>query len=148
MTDTYAEKILTEKFKELEGLIINEGALTDNEKYPEIAFPNEPFERPVDENGNSYWYELYFIPAVPVQVELGTSGRTKWIGILQVNVCIPKNDGMQPLYDRFDSIANLYRSGANFDGVRISRTYRSSALDDGDFYVLPVSIEWWAYLER
>ena len=146
MTDSYAENLLIEKFKELDGLeVVNVGTEEEPDfEYPEVAFPNQVFTRPSD----GYWYELFFIPAQPVQIELGTTARSRWIGILQVNVCVPKNSGTVPLNDRYDNIAKLFRSGLVFEGIRIVRTYRTSALDDGDYYVLPVTIEWQADLDR
>ena len=117
--------------------------------YPEVAFPNEDFKRPIDGNGNNLaWYELYFIPARPTQIELGTKGRSRWFGLMQVNICVPKTWGTQELYQRYDDIAALFKSGLILEGVRIVRTYRSSALDDDDFYCLPVTIEWQADLDR
>jgi len=178
MTDSYVEQLLIEKFKELNGLeevfeqatiyseedvyyvedeeeyVVAEPQPTTQEEidegeyfivsYPEVAFPNKAFERPDD----GYWYELFFLPSVPVQKEMGKDGRSLWVGVLQINVCVPKNVGIKALNDRYDNIAQLYRSSGFIDGVRIVRTYRTSALDDGDFYVLPVSVEWQAYLER
>ncbi len=144
MTDSYVEETLIEKFKELEGLIIDEEATTDYGRYPEVAFPNRPFIRPED----GYWYELSFTPSVPVQKELGTGGRSLWVGIMQVNICVPKNAGIEAINDRYDNVAELYKSSSFIDGIRIYRTYRTSALDDDDFYVMPVSIEWQAYLDR
>lgn len=147
MTDTYAEQILIEKFKELKGLQIENSkdeAGNEIQTYPEIAFPNESFERPDD----GYWYELYFLPTEPVQIELGSEARSRWSGVMQINICVPKNDGIVPLNSRYNNIATLFRSGSIIDGVRIRRTYRTSALDDGDYYVMPVSIEWQADLDR
>lgn len=146
MTDAAVERILIEKFKELDGLEKrNTGTETEPVyEYPEVSFPNMAFKRPDD----GYWYELFFIPARPVQIELGTEARSRWVGILQVNVCVPRNSGTEPLLDRYDGIASLFRSGLVLDGVRVVRTYRTSAQDDGDYYVMSVSIEWQADLER
>lgn len=146
MTDAIVEELMIEKFKELNGLTkINIGTEENPEyEYPEVAFPNIAFTKPED----GYWYELFFIPAEPLQIELGTEARSRWIGILQINVCVPKNSGTTPLNNRYENIAKLFRSGLIFNGIRIVRTYRTSALDDGDYYVLPVSVEWQADLER
>lgn len=147
MTDTYAEEILIEKFKTMDGLqteISKDGNGDNILYYPEIAFPNKAFERPDD----GYWYELYFLPAEPVQIELGSTARSRWSGVMQINICVPKNDGIVPLNSRYNKVASLFRSGSIIDGVRIRRTYRTSALDDGDYYALPVSVEWQADLDR
>lgn len=139
MTDVYAERIMIEKFKELEGLIVTEDGV-----YPEVAFPNTNFERPDD----GYWYELFFIPGHPIQIELGSEARSRWVGILQINICTPKDSGTEPINDRYESVSKLFRPGSNFDGVRITRCYRTSALENGDYYVMPVTVEFWADLDR
>lgn len=112
--------------------------------YPTVAFPNEVFTKPDD----GYWYELYFIPAEPLQIELGTEARSRWTGILQINICVPKDSGTKPINERYNNIEKLYRRGLILDGLRIMRTYRTSAYDDGDYYVMPVTVEWQADLDR
>lgn len=125
------------------------GEEIDYSLFPNVAFPNMDFTRPVDAKGNNtFWYELYFIPAPPTQIELGTTARSRWCGIMQVNVCIPKTWGTEELYARYDEIASKFRSGLILEGARITRTYRSAALDDKDSYCLPVTIEWQADLDR
>ena len=117
--------------------------------FKNVAFPNTDFERPTDENGNiTTWYELFFITNEPQQIELGEDGRTRWVGIMQVNICVPKTFGRREVNDRYDEIAKLFRSGINLESVRIIKTYRTSALDDDDYYCLPVTISWWADLDR
>ena len=117
--------------------------------YPHVAFPNEAFNRPKDDFGlNDYWYELYFIPAAPNQIELGTTGRSRWVGIMQINICLPKTWGTEELYARYDEIAKLFRSGLILEGVRIVKTYRSASINDKDYFCLPVTIEWQADLDR
>lgn len=147
MTNTYVNRLLTEKFKELDGLVINEiddGDGNITYEYPEVAFPNEPFERPED----GYWYELHPTPAQPVQLELGSTARSRWTGAMYINICVPKNSGTEPLYDRYDNIAKLFRQGMIIKGVRIVAVQDSSSVDDGDFLVMPISIVWQADLER
>ncbi len=117
--------------------------------FKNVAFPNTDFERPTDENGNiTTWYELFFITSEPQQIELGENGRTRWTGIMQINICVPKTFGRREVNDRYDEIANLFRSGIILENVRIIKTYRTSALDDDDYYCLPVTISWWADLDR
>lgn len=117
--------------------------------YPNVAFPNSSFIRPQGDDGNNInWYEIFFIPGRPVQIELGTTGRSRWVGVMQVNICIPKEWGTDELLDRYDEVAKLFKSGLIIEGVRIARTYRSVSLDNDDYYCLPVSIEWQADLDR
>lgn len=139
MTDAYVEEKLIEHFKKLEGLTANEDGT-----YPEVALPNMNFTRPED----GYWYELYFVPGIPKQIELGTEARSRWIGVMDIKICTPKDSGTKPANDRFESVERLFKSGTYIDGIRITRCYRSSALENGDYYVMPVTVEYWADLDR
>ena len=139
MTDAYAEKILVDWFKNMEGLEI-----TEDGQFPEVCFPNHNFERPED----GYWYELFFIPGGSQQIELGSEARSRWVGLLRINVCVPKDTGVTAANDRYENIARHFRSGAIIEGVRIARTSRSSAIEDGDDYIQPVTVEFWADLDR
>lgn len=139
MTDSKIEKLMINKFKELKGLTILEDGT-----FPEVAFPYQSFNRPTD----GYWYELFYIPGEPEQIEFGGIGRNRWVGILQVNVVVPKESGLEPALARYDSIEELYPSGSYIENIRVIKTYRSSAYEDGDYYVLPVTVSVWADLDR
>lgn len=117
--------------------------------FPDVFFQNISDNRPVDDSGmNSAWYELYFIPSAPNQIELGSSGRSRWVGVMQINICIPTNIGTDELYARYDEVAAQFRCGLILQGVRIVRTYRTSAVENDDYYMLPVTIEWQSDLDR
>ena len=83
-----------------------------------------------------------------MQIELGEEARSRWVGIFQVNICVPKTWGRREITARYNELAALFRSGININGVRVEKTFRTSALDDDDFYCLPVTISWWADLDR
>lgn len=140
MTDAYIERQVKEYFLKLRGL-----KKTIDGAHPDVSFENEEFARPDD----GYWYEVYFIPSSPQQIELGTNARSRWIGLLQVNICTPKSAGTTPSLDRYESIAEHFRSGMYINrNIRIVKTSRSSAIEDGDFYVMPVTVELVANLDR
>ena len=159
---TYVSLPLTERNDEDDSLIrtIQKETLTPEAKrdengdfiysnFPNVAFPNYPFEKPKDEDGlNFAWYELFFITNEPMQIELGEEARSRWVGIFQVNICVPKTWGRREINARYNELATLFRSGININGVRVEKTFRTSALDDDDFYCLPVTISWWADLDR
>lgn len=114
-----------------------------------VVFENVTTERTeVSENFTSAWYEVYFTPTVPNQIELGTKGRTRWTGFLQVNICVPNNWGTEELLYRYDEIAELFRQGLILDGVRIHRVYRGPNQTTEDFMWCPVTIEWQSDLDR
>lgn len=147
MTEVAVENILIERFKTLDNLTTDkETDLNGNEviTYPEVSFPNEPFERPDD----GYWYELRPTPAKSVDAYLGSEEQVRWIGVLQINICVPKNSGLKPLNSRYEAIAKLYKRGLVINGIRIISSDRTSAIDDGDYYVMPIQIVWESNLER
>lgn len=115
--------------------------------YPEVAVENVTFQH-TDESEEHYWYEVWFLPSAPVQSELGTKGRSKWVGNIQVNVCVPKSYGIKASRERYDEIADYFKNGRILDGVRIYRTYRGKGVEDETCYTLPVTIEWHAFLDR
>ena len=117
--------------------------------------PNIAFERPDD----LYWLDFFFIPAEPFQQELGTGGRNRWRGILQINICVPLNEattdvsgetededifGTSAMDKCYNDIARVFRRGVIFNGIRIHKTYRNTSAMQfyDDFCALPVTIEW------
>lgn len=139
MTDVIVEKILTESFLNMTPPL----ARKNKDGYENVSFPNKTFKRP-----NGMWFDIAFINDRPNQWELGTSGRSRWLGIMQINVCYPKGVGTEGIEDAFERIASHFRRSSIHDGIRIKRTYRSSARLYDDFYAVPVSIEWEADLDR
>lgn len=139
MTDVVVERILTESFLGIEPPL----ARRSWSGYENVAFPNSTFTRP-----NGMWYEVAFIGDRPWQSELGTHGRSRWSGIMQISICYPKGIGIQGIEDAFERIATHFYRGSFHDGVRIRRVYRSSARMYDDYYSVPVSVEWEADLDR
>lgn len=139
MTDVIVEKILTESFLNMTPPL----ARKNKDGYENVSFPNKTFKRP-----NGMWFDIAFINDRPNQWELGTSGRSRWLGIMQINVCYPKGVGTEGIEDAFERIASHFRRSSIHDGIRIKRAYRSSARLYDDFYAVPVSIEWEADLDR
>ena len=139
MTDVIVEKILTESFLNMTPPLVRK----NKDGYENVSFPNKTFKRP-----NGMWFDIAFINDRPNQWELGTSGRSRWLGIMQINVCYPKGVGTEGIEDAFERIASHFRRSSIHDGIRIKRTYRSSARLYDDFYAVPVSIEWEADLDR
>lgn len=114
-----------------------------------VVFENTTTERSeVSEDFTVGWYEVYFTPTAPNQIELGTKGRNRWTGFLQINICVPTNWGTSELLYRYDEIAELFRQGMVIDGVRIHRVYRGPNLTESDFTWCPVTVEWKADLVR
>lgn len=117
---------------------------------------SKTFTRPDD----LFWLDFFFIPSEPFQQELGTGGRNRHKGIMQINICVPydadisEDDddviGTSPMDICADDIARVFRRGVIFNGIRIVKFSKdSSALQMyDDFCCLPVSIYWEADLSN
>ena len=134
MTDTFIETTLIAALKTLTTLI------TDSN----VAWPNEAFPQDL-ENG---WYEVHFLPGEPSQVELGTGSTNRWVGIFQIDLCVPLNIGKAMINARYDALAVLFARGAIFNGVKIEKIYRGPDDPGSDHYRLPVRIEYRADLSN
>lgn len=153
MTDTYIERKLIERFLAIgEPYIEPPVEETDSEgrvwrTWPNVELPNETLEKPE----NSHYFELFFEPYMPYQSELGGSGRNRCTGEFIIVINTPKDwgvEGTAKANDCYDAIASAFRRGDIFDGVRVVRTFRSSARIYGDCYSVPVSVQYWAELEN
>ncbi len=139
MTDVIVERSLRQAFIGIHPPLVR----MSRGRFENVAFPNETFVRP-----KGMWYEVSFIGDRPYQQELGTAGRSRWTGIMQINVCYPKGIGTQGIEDAFERIASHFSRGSVHEGIRVRRTYRSSARSFDDYYSVPVSVEWEADLDR
>lgn len=116
----------------------------------DINYEYEPFTRPK----NGCWYELHFIPAQPEMAELGRNAMNEWKGIFQINICVLKSIktitpdyGVKEYVDNaYVSIAEVMKRGVIKDRVHITGVGISSAIDNDDYYSVPVSVSWYANL--
>ena len=119
----------------------------------DINYEFEDFSRP-DPQVTGCWYELHFLPATPYMAEIFKNAMNRWTGIFQINVCVPKtirtyypNLGVQDFVDNaYNSIAEVMKRGVIKDRVHITGVGRTSAIDNGDYYSVPISVSWYANL--
>ena len=104
-----------------------------------IIDPNETKTRP----SNELWFELFELHAPPSQQELGKTGRNRWTCGLQININGSRNyfTGTEAYDEAYDFIADHFKRGDIYDGIRVLQTaYRSSARVQDDYYSEPVTI--------
>ena len=119
-------------------------------EYEDINYEFEPFTRP----SYGVWYELHFIPSQPLMAEIGHSAMNEWSGIFQINICVLKTIrtitpqfGVKDYVDNaYASIAEVMKRGVIKDRVHITGIGISSAIDNGDYYAVPISVSWYANL--
>lgn len=164
MTDTYIEKEVIKQFLNINNshskkpvFRIDDMVTFDKEGEVILDKNNEPLvfkkniqlqNQMLERDGLEIWFETYYIPVFSTQKELGTYGRNRWTGIFQIDICVPKDSGTYDVLDIYDRIARHFRHGYIFNGIRVSKTERSSARMFDDFYSMPVSIYLTADLEN
>lgn len=155
-TDTYIDKKIKEYFK------ANLPQYIEGDDAWSICWnSNMTFTLPDD----LYWLEFTFKPGVPSQGELGNTGRNRWDGEMQIDICVPINEatteesgddedddtfGTSAMDTCYNDIAKVFKRGVTFDGIRIYKTYRNSSAMQvyEDFCKMPVLIQWRAYLSN
>lgn len=116
----------------------------------DIKYEFEDFKRP----NTGCWYALHFLPSQPYQKELGKSGMNEWRGVFQIDVCVLKSIrtitpkfGVQDYFDSaYASIAEVMKRGVYKDRVHITGIGNSSAIDNDDYYSMPISVTWYCDL--
>lgn len=118
-----------------------------------ISYELEDFTKPQC----GYWYEIKHLPVQPFTPEIFQGAMNKWSGIMQVNICVYKDiktrrtthtDKGVDFYmeNAYASIAEVMKRGVILERVHITKVGKSSAIDNGDYYSVPVSINWYSYL--
>lgn len=150
MTQIDCEKTLNKMFDEIDLYFWKE-----DEKQSVKAYPLKNFLKPKC----GYWYEVKHIPTQPRQIEMGQHSMNEWKGIMQINICVYKditsrrtthNDYDVDFYvnNAYATIAEVMKRGVIKDRVHIVKVGKTSAIDNDDYYSIPVSIEWYANLSN
>lgn len=151
MTDSVVQDFFISRFEEIGSPLLTfkteEYTINGKKERRKVAtnvlYPNKSFTRP----DNCYWFELFFLANAPFQQELGRTGRNRWRGIFQINICSPKDAGTRAINNRFDRITKQFGRGYITNGLRITSIARDTPHSYDDYYVQPVSIYYEADLD-
>lgn len=147
MVQSYVNDVLVKLF---ESATMEDGSSLFEADKSDINYEFEDFNRP----RSGCWYELHFLPAQPYMSEIFKNAQNRWSGIFQINVCVLKTiRTITPQYgvqdyvnNAYASIAEVMKRGVIKDRVHITKIGKSSAIDNGDYYSVPISVSWYANL--
>lgn len=109
----------------------------------DIAWPNTVFEP----EANQTFLSPSFLPAESVQASLGSEGKDEFNGIYQIDVVYPAGTGRSTIPD---TIADHFKRGTvlsyNSINVRVRSVSVSPALTEGAFHFVPVSVNFYLYM--
>lgn len=113
---------------------------------PDLVFENMDYE---PTNGMP-WVRVRFMPAKKEQATFGASKKDRLPGVLAVDVFTPSGKGPAVANGYVDDIINNFTSGEilteDSQRVHIMRVDRAAAMNDGPWYMVPVSIYWYAFV--
>jgi hypothetical protein len=89
------------------------------------------------------------MPGEPEQAALGDLGENRLVGVYQISVFEPTGEGAGPAEVVAEGLIAAFKRGSAFTGgsvtVRVQKVWRGVAIQDGDWYHIPVSVMWFAY---
>ena len=111
----------------------------------QVAFGNKEFEP----TAGTLWYRATFLPGEPAQADLGTTGRNRLVGIYQVDVFAPSGRGIGEGEAAAEAVIAAFKRGSAFTSggvtTRVEKAWREVAVEEQDWYHVPVKIMWFAY---
>lgn len=106
-----------------------------------IAYENAPFTP-----ATGLYLSENYLPATTSEVGIETGSTDDYTGLYQINVHAPRDGYKFEAYTVADEVAATFSRGtvlANEDiTVRVQRVSQSSPLNDGDRFVIPVTVDW------
>jgi len=98
-----------------------------------IAWPNAPFTPPEDEA----WIQIAILPGMAAAATLGPGGSNQLIGLVHVNVFVPKAGGSADAWELVDQVRDLFNR-RTIGNIRFRAPYPAPAMTDGDWMQIPV----------
>ena len=109
-----------------------------------IAWPNTKFEPEADQT----FLSPSFIPNATEQAGLGSSGKDETNGLYQIDVVYPAGTGRSTIPD---SVADHFKRGTvltyNSVNVRVRSVSIESAVTEGAFHFVPVTVDFQTYTD-
>lgn len=148
MTQTACEESLVKLFKSVDLAFWSEDVGQNL-----VSVELEEFTKPKC----GYWYEVKHIPMQPRQIEFGQHSMNEWQEITQINICVYKDIKTRRsthtkygvdfyMKNAYAAIAEVMKRGVIINRVHITKVGKSSAIDNGDYYSMPISVYWYANL--
>ena len=124
----------------LEAQLLTVATLPSNQDWE-----NVPFTRP----SNASWVRVRWQPNTAEGGAMGSSPPILHSGIMLVDVFAPEENGTSAVESIVDDIRAVFEPGqiltaASGQKVVIRRSQRSPGRSDPPFWMIPVTIQWWA----
>ena len=106
----------------------------------------------LDSSSDRPYLQCALLPARPYQATLGTGGFIRLSGLYQVNVVCPQGIGSGPPRNLADLLIRHFKPGTSLTrgavNLGIDCAWRSSAVQEPDWYLIPVSVSWFVFAKN
>ncbi len=113
-----------------------------------VARENVAFTKPTD----SVWARIFFLPNVPSVETLSSRGEDLQDGIVQVDFMVPAGAGDKAADDQTETFRAAFKAGTKLtssgQGVVIKDCGRSHGREEDNWFVVSVTITWYALVAR
>lgn len=117
--------------------------------YP-IIQENDTKERQKEAEGSDFWFEVFNLPASNEPLSKNTTDQ--YNSIFQINIYGQLNKGKAGVLALGDTVLAAYKTGQQYSDsgctIEIDSSVPSPASPNGGFYLYPLSITWFAYIDR
>ena len=98
------------------------------------------------------YYRLTFLPGEPIPAAIGSAAQNHYVGIFQIDVFDPINQGDASTIIEAERIAKKLTRGSAlvYLGVttNIEKSWRLPAIQETDRYHVPIRVQWWADIDN
>lgn len=100
----------------------------DNNKPLNVSLPNENFNQPADKR----YFKLSFLADEPEEIGMYNNGQQRYYGFFQIDICTPKDKGLDESDNKFEWICKLFSEGTSFNGVDVDKVYKATQIEEND----------------
>jgi len=115
-----------------------------------IVQENDTVERKGKQGANDIWLEVFNLPAGTIPLD--KSLVDQFNGIFQISIYGLQNKGKSVVLSMLDTLLPAYKTGQEYTvdtcTVEIDSASPEAPRPDGSYYIIDLSITWFAYIDR
>lgn len=115
-----------------------------------IVQENDTVERKGKQGANTIWLEVFNLPADTTPLDKNLTDQFN--GIFQISIYGLQNKGKGSLLSMLDTLLAAYKTGQQYTvdtcTIEIDSASPGPAREDGSYFIIDLSITWFAYIDR
>jgi len=115
-----------------------------------IIQENDTVERKGKQGASAIWLELFNLPADTTPLDKSLADQFN--GIFQISIYGLQNKGKNSILTTLDTLLAAYKTGQQYTvdtcTIEIDSASPEPAREDGSYFIIDLSITWFAYIDR